>query len=294
MNSPRTIGVIGVGKMGGGLARNLARCGDLDVTVFDLSPEAVEACVAVGAHSAASAAEAATGRDLVITSLPQPVHVTAAYAEVAGSLQPGAICMDVSTIDPMTARALADSLAEQGHSFVACLLGKGPTQAEAGEVPLFVGGDEQVIQSLEAVFTCIGETVHRLGSVEAATAFKLVSNLIGMTNLAVLAEGYSLCRRAGVDDEVFTAALADTGGWSYQATVRLPWMVAGDFAPRFPVALGLKDVRLAVDMAAQWGLAVPVGSAGLAQLASAVAHGWGGDDVDAVLKVLDPLRYSGN
>lgn len=212
MAAPRTIGILGVGKMGGGLARNLARQGDFEVTVYDLSSEAVEACVAVGAGGAASAVEAAAGRDLVITSLPLPAHVTAVYTEIADALAPGAICMDVSTIDPTTARALADSLGEQGHPFVACLLGKGPAQAEAGEVPLFVGGDEAAIDDLSAVFACIGDTVHRLGTVEAATAFKLVSNLIGMANLAVLAEGYQLCRRAGVDDEAFTAALADTGG----------------------------------------------------------------------------------
>lgn len=290
MQAPQRIGVIGVGKMGGGLARTLAR-GGYDVTVHDLSADAVAACVAAGARAAGSAAEAASGRDLVITSLPLPGHVVAAYRDIADALEPGAICMDVSTIDPTTARSVSDALAASGHPFVACLLGKGPAQAEAGEVPLFVGGDDAAVDALADVFACIGDQVHRLGSVEAATAFKLVSNLIGMANLAALAEGYQLCRRAGVGAEAFAAALADTGGWSYQATLRLPWLIAGDFAPRFPVALGVKDVRLAVDMAAQWGIAVPVGAAGLGQLASAQAHGWGGDDVAAVLKVVDPLGF---
>jgi 3-hydroxyisobutyrate dehydrogenase len=112
--------------------------------------------------------------------------------------------------------------------------------------------------------------------------------MIGMTNLAVLAEGYLLCKRAGVADDIFATALADTGAWSYQADVRLPWMMHGDYEPRFPVTLGLKDVRLAVDMAGQWGLGVPVAAAGMSQLAAAQAHGWGQLDVVAVLKVLDP------
>ncbi|MFT3877683.1 MAG: NAD(P)-dependent oxidoreductase [Propioniciclava sp.] len=288
MNTVRTIGIIGVGKMGGGLARNLARDPRFEVTVHDLSAQAVEACTAVGASAAASAQDAASGRALVITSLPMPAHVTATWAAIADSLAPGALCMDVSTIDPTTARAVADALAAQGHPFVACLLGKGPAQAEAGEVPLFVGGDPEALDALGEVFAVIGDGVHRLGSVEAATAFKLVSNLIGMANLAVLAEGYELCRRAGVSAEGFVAALADTGGSSYQSMLRLPWMIEGDFAPRFPVALGLKDVRLAVDMAGQWGIGVPVGAAAMTQLASAVAHGWGGDDVNAVLKVVRP------
>lgn len=292
MEAIRTIGIIGVGKMGGGLARNLARDPRFEVAVFDLSADAVAACTAVGASAVDSAAEAASGRDLVITSLPMPAHVTATWAAIAPQLAPGAICMDVSTIDPTTARAVADALAAEGHPFVACLLGKGPAQAEAGEVPLFVGGDADALDALGEVFAVIGDGIHRLGGVEAATAFKLVSNLIGMANLSVLAEGYELCRRAGVTPDAFTAALADTGGSSYQSMLRLPWMIEGDFAPRFPVALGLKDVRLAVDMAGQWGIAVPVGAAAMGQLASAVAHGWGGDDVNAVLKVVDPRSAS--
>ena len=288
MTKPTRIAVIGVGKMGGGIARNLAADAAFDVTVFDLSPEAVQACVAAGARAADSTTAVVEGADLVITSLPMPRHVLGVYAEVASDLAPGAICMDVSTIDPSTAQTLESTLSAAGHPFVTCLLGKGPSQAESGSLPLFVGGDATALDQLTEVFTCIGDGTHRLGGVAAATTFKLVSNMIGMTNLAVLAEGYLLCKRAGVDDQVFTTALADTGAWSYQADVRLPWMIGGDFSPRFPIALGLKDVRLAVDIAGQWGLGVPVAAAGMSQLAAAQVHGWGGLDVNAVLKVLDP------
>ena len=283
----RKIAVIGVGKMGGGIARNLSKAG-LEVNVFDFSQDAMAACVELGATAVESALAAVEGADLVITSLPMPVHVIAMYNELAPALPEGTVCMDVSTIDPATARKLYEDLQGRGLKFVACLLGKGPAQAEAGELPLFVGGDDDVLDSVTPIFDIIGDQVYRLGTVDAAAMFKLVSNLIGMTNLAVLAEGYLLCHRAGVNDEDFTRALADTGGWSYQAQLRLPWMMAGDFAPRFPMTLGLKDVRLAVDIAGQYGLAVPVAAAGMSQLASAVAHGFANEDVNAMLKVLDP------
>jgi 3-hydroxyisobutyrate dehydrogenase len=256
--------------------------------VYDLDRAAIDRCVDVGATSAANAADAASGAQLVVTSLPLPRHVRSVVAELAPQLAPDAIVMDTSTIDPETAGGIAELIGRD--RFVACLLGKGPSQAEAGEVPLFVGGPAAALDALAPVFDCVGATVHRLGTVEAATAFKLVSNLIGMTNLAVLAEGYTLCRRAGVDDDAFAAALADTGGWSYQADVRLPWMMADDFAPRFSVALGLKDLALTLGMAAQWGVAAPVGAAGMSQLASAASHGHADDDVVAVLKVVDPRR----
>lgn len=289
MQAPRRIAVIGLGKMGGGLARNLTD--DFDVTVFDLDPVAVERCVAAGATAAVGAVEAVGGADLVVSSLPMPHHVVDLYSELAPHLGAEAIVMDTSTIDPDSAARVAELVGRD--RFVSCLLGKGPAQAESGEVPLFLGGPDEVLEALAPVFERIGAGVHRLGTVEAATAFKLVSNLIGMTNLAVLAEGYALCRRAGVDDRAFGAALADTGGWSFQADVRLPWMIEGDFDPRFSVRLGLKDLALTIAMASRWGLAAPVGAAGMSQLAAAVADGHGDDDVDAVLKVVDRDRFGG-
>lgn len=287
MTTVQLIAVIGAGRMGGGIARNLAQQA-FEVRVFDPDPDAVQRCVAAGAQAAASNIEAVTDADLVITSLPLPGHVTAAYAEIAPRLAAQAICLDVSTIDPATARQVADRLAASGHSFVACPLGKGPAQAETGQSPLFIGGDPAAIEALDQVFACIGDQRYLLGSVEGATMFKIVSNMIGMTNLAVLAEGYLLCRRAGVDADAFAAALADTGGWSAQAQLRLPAMMAGDYEQRFGAALGLKDVRLAVDIAAQWGIPTPVGAAGMSQLANTVAHGFADLDVNAVLKTLDP------
>ncbi|MEP7370558.1 MAG: NAD-binding protein [Dermatophilaceae bacterium] len=104
--------------------------------------------------------------------------------------------------------------------------------------------------------------MHYLGTVEAATTFKIVSNMIGMANLAVLAEGYALSRRCGVGDDAFVDALRDTGAWSSPADLRMPPMITGDFDTRFAVDLAMKDVRLAVEVAARRGLPVPLGAAG--------------------------------
>lgn len=284
MRPPRRIAVIGLGKMGGGLARNLI--GPFDVRVFDLDSAAVRRCVDGGAVAADSALDAVDGVELVVSSLPMPADVVALHTQLVPHLGPDVIVMDTSTIDPDSAAQVANLVGRD--RFVACLLGKGPAQAESGEVPLFVGGAEATLDALASVFDHIGATVHRLGTVEAATSFKLVSNLIGMTNLAVLAEGYALCRRTGVSDEAFSAALADTGGWSFQAAVRLPWMIDDDFEPRFAVRLGLKDLALAIGMAARSGIAAPVGAAGMSQLGAAAAHGHGHEDVAAVLRVVDP------
>ncbi|MFT3944571.1 MAG: NAD(P)-dependent oxidoreductase [Ancrocorticia sp.] len=285
----KKIAVIGVGRMGGGIARNLCR-GGFEVTVFDFNPAAVELCTKEGASAADGVGAAVAGQDLVITSLPLPETVTSVYQENLELSRPDAIWMDVSTIDPTTARQVSDAVQASGREFVACPLGKGPAQAESGTLPLFVGGKESVVEALVEVFACVGESTHYLGTVEGATGFKIVSNMIGMANLSALAEGYALCRALGVDDDGFVAALRNTGAWSAQADLRLPWMIAGDFENRFGVDLAVKDVRLALDAAARQGIAAQVGAAGLMNLVAASAHGFGGEDVDAVLRVVDPKR----
>jgi 3-hydroxyisobutyrate dehydrogenase len=280
------ITVIGVGKMGGGVAGNLARDGAFSVTVFDLKPEAMSRCVQAGAHDAASVRAAVAGAQLVITSLPYPETVLSVYREAAPALPEQAIWMDVSTVDAGTAQQLEELQAASGRGFVSCSLGNGPAEAAAGTLPLFVGGAQKLLDELDPVFSCIGQNVHNLGSVGAATSFKIASNLICMSNLAVLAEGYALCRACGIDVDAFTSALQDTGGWSNQCERRLPQMSAGDFERRFGVDLALKDLRLAVDAAARAGVPVPVGGAGLMQLVAAHADGYGDEDVAALLKVV--------
>lgn len=278
------VGFIGAGKMGGGMARQLCAGGHA-VAVYDPSPEAVEACVAAGASAAPSAQLAVSGAEVVFTSLPLPEHVLSTYQAIASDLSPGTICVDVSTIDPTTARAVSDLL--HGR-FVACPVGKTPAQAESGELPLFIGGDSAAVDAVRPLLSCIGANMYELGSVEAATTFKLVSNLIGMTNVAVLAEGLALAQNAGIPAETFTAALHDTGAWSFQCELRLPWMLADDHAARFSVDLAAKDLRLAVDSAARAGVPTPVGAQGLIQLVSASAHGYGGEDVTAIAKLARP------
>lgn len=281
----RKIAFIGAGKMGGAVARRLAT-GGYAVRVYDPDLAAVRACVDAGAVAAASAGDAVTGAEVVFTSLPLPEDVLAAWRQIAPDLAASAICVDVSTIDPATAGALTDLL--DGHPFVSCTLGKTPAAAERGEIPLFVGGPERAVAELRPLLERIGERVHDFGSPGAAAMFKLISNLIGMTNVAVLAEGYVLARRAGIEPERFAAALRETGGCSFQSDVRLPWLIDGDYAARFDTNLAAKDVRLAVDAAARAGVPTPVAAQGLAQLVTAVAHGHGGEDAIAVAKVLDP------
>jgi 3-hydroxyisobutyrate dehydrogenase len=287
-----TVGFIGAGAMGGPVARRLAT-GGFNVRVFDLSPAAVEACASCGAKAASSAEDAAAGADAVLTSLPLPEHVRSVWTGIAASLAPGTVAVDLSSIDPGTARDLTVLLSGRGIDFVSCALGKTPMAAAEGQIPLFIGGPPAAITRIGPLLARMGNAVHDFGSPEAAVTFKLVSNLIGMTNLAVLAEGYLLARRAGIEPRAFAAALDDTGARSFQSDVRLPWLMAGDYAARFANRLAAKDVRLAVEAAARWELPTPVAAQALSQLLAACAHGYADEDVVALAKVIDPAVRGG-
>ncbi len=284
-----TIGFIGVGRMGGGLARNLIRAGK-EVLVYDLNPEAVQKTIEAGkTGKAAKSARDLSGADLVFTSLPLPQDIEAVMLGEGGLLnfmRAGSTYIDVSTIDPLTARRLSDAAEGRKIQFLECPLGKTPTHAEKGEEPIFVGGKKEVYEKMKDVLKIVGSPVTYVGDVEASSALKLISNLIGMTNLAVLAEGIRIGEKAGLEKKLFLEMLNDTGAKSFQMDVRGPWITGGDFANRFGLDLALKDVRLGCEMADAWGVEARTMKITLDYLRRASSKGLGKEDCCAMYKIM--------
>jgi 3-hydroxyisobutyrate dehydrogenase-like beta-hydroxyacid dehydrogenase len=282
-------GFIGVGQMGGGLARNLIRA-KKSVLVFDLNPEAVKTALAAGATGRAAAKiEELAGADVVFTSLPLPQHLESVMLGPKGllrQLKPGSTYIDVSTIDPATARKLSDAAEAKGIHFLECPLGKTPAHAEKAEEPIFAGGKKAVYEKMLDTLKIIGKPVYYLGEVEASCAVKLISNLIGMTNLAVLAEGIRIGEKAGIDSKFLLELLNDTGAKSFQMDVRGPWIASGDFKSRFGLDLALKDIRLGCEMAKAWGNDAKTMQVVLDYLKAGSSAGYGKEDCNAMFKVI--------
>jgi 3-hydroxyisobutyrate dehydrogenase-like beta-hydroxyacid dehydrogenase len=201
-------------------------------------------------------------------------------------MRKGATYIDVSTIDPGTARKLSDAAEAKGIDFLECPLGKTPAQAEKAEEPIFVGGRKAVYEKMLATLQIVGKPVYYLGDVEASCAVKLISNLVGMTNLAVLAEGVRIGEKAGIEPKVLIELLTDTGARSFQMDVRGPWIAAGDFKSRFGLDLALKDVRLGCEMAKAWGNDAKAMQVALDYLKKGSEAGHGKEDCNAMYKVI--------
>lgn len=282
-------GFVGLGNMGGGLARNLIRAGK-NLIAFDLNPEAMKKTLAAGETGrAAENIMDLADADVVFTSLPLPAHIEQVMLGKDGlldNMKAGSTYIDVSTIDPQTARKVADTCKERNIGYLACPLGKNPAAAEKAEEPIFAGGNKEVFQEMKPVLQIIGDPVYYMGSVEAAQAFKLISNMIGMTNVAVIAEGIRLGKKAGIDPHLMAKLIEDTGGKSFQSALRAPWIAEGDFSARFGLDLALKDVRLGCEMADAWNMNPRLIKIALEYFKKASAEGFGQEDCNAVYKVI--------
>ncbi len=284
------IGYIGLGLMGSPLARNLIRA-EKEVYVFDLNEDKIQKTLAAGhTGKAVKSAIELADCDVVFTSLPLPVHIKSTMiGENDGLLtkmKSGSVYIDVSTIDPKTATELETFAKERGIGFLGCPLGKGPAQAEKAEQPIFAGGDKAVFEKVKDILDIVGSPVYYMGGVTQAYAFKLISNMVGMTNLAVLAEGVTLCEKAGIDGKLFQELLAQTGADSAQLHMRGPLMLDNDFANRFGVKLALKDVRLGCEMGDEWGYSANFTKLAKEYFTKADEAGYGMEDCAAVYKVI--------
>ncbi len=281
---------IGVGRMGGPLARNLIRA-NKRVRVYNRSVEGREATLAAGKTGIAlENMQDLACCDVVFTCLALPEHIeqmmlgeTGAYSH----MKKGAVHVELSTIAPANARFLATQASKYGLDYVQCSLGKSPADAEKGCAPLFVGGDQVAIERLAEVWPILGK-FHNLGTLDAACAFKLVSNLIGMTNIAVLGQGIAIAKAAGIDGETLLQLLADTGAQSFQLRARGASMVADSYVPpRFLLDLAIKDVRLGCEMAQELGVNSGLMEQSLNLFRQASAKGYGEMDCAAVAKMFD-------
>jgi 3-hydroxyisobutyrate dehydrogenase len=283
------VGFVGLGRMGMHMARNLVRAGHT-VTVYDVRPEAVEVLVELGAIAATSMPEVATGAEFVLTSLPGPAEVTSVWMGDDGllaHLETGALGIDLSTVGPDTAIAIGEEARSCGVRFVDAPVSGGVGGAEAGTLSLMVGGSEDDFADALPILGAIGDwkNIYRCGDVGAGSVTKLVNNLISMTNNVVIAEAFSMGVKAGVDAQTLMDVVSVSSGNSTTLSQWRNSVLKRDFSPGFMLALGHKDARLAIELAEQLGVPVPVTTVAKDRLAAALAEGWGAEAASVIARL---------
>jgi 3-hydroxyisobutyrate dehydrogenase len=284
------IGFIGLGNMGAPMARNLVKAGH-QVTVFDLSPAAMQAVP--GATPAQNAAAAALQAEFVFTMVPEGRHVRDALlgeGGVAAASPEDAVLVDCSTIDVATARAMA---AECGRFFLDAPVSGGVMGAEAGTLTFMVGGNADAFAAAEPILAQMGRAAIHCGEAGAGQAAKACNNMMLAATMIVTAEAFVLAESLGLSHQaLFDVASKSSGqSWSLTTYCPVPGPVPGspanrDYAPGFSANLMLKDLGLAVGAAQAGGVVTPMGKRALEVFEEMVAKGDGSIDFSGVITTL--------
>jgi 3-hydroxyisobutyrate dehydrogenase len=275
--------------MGGAMAGHLAKNG-YAVTGYDVNPARAEAAARGGVARAASPAEAAQGADVVMSSLPTPAAVRAAYLGPDGVLTragAGAVLVDLSTIDPDTWKEVARAAEAQGLACLDAPVSGGPVEAGSGKLVFIVGGEERVLERCRPIFATLGTEIHHVGPLGSAQVVKIVNNVMSMGNVAVAAEAMVLGVKAGMDPQRLFDILSTSGGRSHHFLKRFPHVLAGDFAPRFSIALSRKDLGLAARLAESLGVPMLTTAVVRQVYEAAAAAGLDGQDMAAVTELFE-------
>jgi 3-hydroxyisobutyrate dehydrogenase len=257
--SNERIGFVGLGMMGLPMLRNLLNDG-YKAVVFDLDETSINRAIELGATSASSASEVATQSDIIITMVPDSQHVEAVIAGSDGILEgldSGSVVIDMSTIDPEIGKKMANLVEAKGSSFIDAPVTGGVGGAEAGTLSILVGGNAEVFERALPVLNVLGGDVSHMGPVGSGHTTKIANQLIGVATLAGMAEAFVLAKKSGLDMQTFFDAVKNGAGRSWALETLGPKILEGDFSPGFMVKHMQKDLRLAGQLAADTGTALP-------------------------------------
>jgi len=287
------VGFIGLGLMGRPMALNLIKAGQR-VHVWSRRRASMQPLLEAGAGDCASAAEVARRAAVTISMVadaPDVEQVTLGPDGVADGASAGHIHIDMSTIAPAAAQAIATRLAERGVVALDAPVSGGEPGAIAGTLTIMVGGDETACARVQPLFEAMGKSITRIGDAGAGQVAKACNQILTGVGVAAVAEGLNFARRSGVEGAAVREALLGGLAWSRILENHGQRMLERNFKPGFKAWMHQKDVRIVMDEAHRLGLALPTTAATM-QLFNALAGcGLGEEDSVAMLKLLE--RMSG-
>jgi 3-hydroxyisobutyrate dehydrogenase-like beta-hydroxyacid dehydrogenase len=261
-----TIGFIGLGLMGKPMARNLLKAG-FPLVVWNRTAAKAEDLAREGAKLAANPREAAAQADVLVTIVSDPPALEDVLWGADGALdglRRGSMLVDSSTVTPDLERRVAAACAERGVDFLDAPVTGGTWGAEKGELVFMIGGEAEVLERAKPVLSAMGKKFFLLGPNGAGQTVKLAMNLLLAVEVDALAESLALVIAAGIPGERFVEVMQSGMGRAPVLDVKAPLMLKDEFPASFPLRLMHKDVRLALELARQRGVTLPVAAAAYA------------------------------
>jgi 3-hydroxyisobutyrate dehydrogenase len=281
-----TVGLIGLGLMGGPMGQNLLRAG-FPLVVWNRTKAKADDLVREGAKPGSDPRAVAEQADVLITIVSDPAALEEVLFGARGAmeaLRAGSTLIDSSTVSPELARRVAAACAERGVDFLDAPVTGGTWGAQKGELVFMIGGKAEVLERVKPVLEAVGKKLLLLGPNGAGQTVKLGMNLLLALQVDAFAEALALVTSAGVPAEKLMEVLQSSMARSGVLDVKAPMMVKGEFPASFPLRLMQKDVRLALELARDCGVMLPCGAAAYATYSSVMNASTDDPDFSAVAR----------
>ena len=282
------VGFIGLGTMGAAMAGHVAGAG-YPLTVWNRTPGRAASLVADGARQAETPAALAAESDVIVVCVsdsPDVEEVLFGLSGAAEGVRDGCLVVDCSTVAPSTARVAAERLAGRGVGFVDAPVSGGSEGAQKATLTIFCGGETAHVERARPVLATIGRTITHVGPVGAGQAVKAVNQVILAGTYLGVAEGIVLALKAGLDVAQVVEALGGGAAQSWVLANRSGRMIDNEYPLGFKVALHLKDLGIALNMARELGADLPVTALCADIERELIDGGHAGEDMSAVARVI--------
>ena len=285
-----TIGFIGLGNMGGGMAGNIQKAG-YPMVVYDLREAATRPFLEGGARLGNSPADVAARSEIILTSLPGPREVELVATGSEGILQgmtAGSVYIDLSTSRPTLIREMEPQFRAKGVHVLDAPVSGGKSGAQSRNLAVMVGGEREVFDRVKPLLDAFGDKVYYAGSIGAGSVAKLVHNMIGHGVRQAIAEGLTLGVKAGVDAEALWECVrrGALGRMSVLHEGVAGTVFRGEFEPaNFALNLARKDIGLATDLGREFDVPMPVANLAEQIAIEAMNRGWGEMDSSVTFRL---------
>lgn len=288
-----SIGFIGLGVMGSAQCANLIRKSGVPVTVYDASPDAMNALVDAGATAAESAAHVAEACDVIFLSLPggpQIEDVVLGSGGVLDALRVGSTIVDLSTMPVELAKRLGKEAEARGAGYVDAPVARTRQAAIDGTLSITVGTDDETFAAIKPFLDTMATEVTHCGSNGAGALLKILNNMVVFETVVALSEALTLIRRSGLVDEqkAFDAlAMGSAASFTLESHGRTALLPDEHAEGRFPASYMLKDLSYALDLANDLDITTPAAELAHGLLQCVVDGGLGSSYHTAVIKVIE-------
>ena len=288
-----TVGLIGLGAMGAGMAQSLRKSG-FALHVFDVRAEVAHAFALGGGTASASPAELAARCDVVVS-----VVVNAAQTEdvlfgtggCAAAMQPGSVFVMCSTVDPNWSIALEARLAKLGILYLDAPISGGAAKAASGQMTMMTSGSAQAYAKVGSALDAMAAKVYKLGDkAGAGSKVKIINQLLAGVHIAAAAEAMALGLREGVDANALYEVITHSAGNSWMFENRMAHVLAADYTPLSAVDIFVKDLGLVLDMARASKFPLPLSSTAHQMFMQASTAGFAKEDDSAVIKIFPGIE----